>query len=309
MTNIATNIVPGAGGVSFNGLGNMTYDVSSNTFDFSNGGNGIQSIGVNVFKGSGSTGNFSGTIIGNTIGVSGVARSGSGPAASALNLDSQGTGISTVLIQGNTVFHYDEAGIRLNNVDGSSTLNAVVVGNTVAEPDPGAFAGLFVVAGADPTTDAGQVTNLQLGGGGANQNDFSAGDPNDLNDVFLQNGAGALNLSQGNSAALTVTQVFDDNNTPPDTTLATTDPGPPAIVVESADTVRLFRRSRSGEASLHRSTARSAASSVPAARRRIRRRPAKPGWRTRWVPSMRIPGHKANRHPDSVCLPPIQSTL
>jgi hypothetical protein len=238
VTNIATlaNIVPGGGGVSFNGLGNMTYDISNNTFDFSNGGDGIKSIGVNVFKGGGSTGNFSGTIIDNTIGATGVPGSGSGPAASALNLDSQGTGISTVLIQGNSVFGYDEAGIRLNNVDGSSVLNAVVVGNTVAEPDTNAFAGLFVVAGADPTTDSGQVTNLQLGGGGANQNDFSEGDPNDLNDVFLQNSAGALNLSQGNSAGLTVTQVFNDNNTPPATTLF----ADATIAVETDDTVRLI---------------------------------------------------------------------
>ena len=41
-------------------------------------------------------GNFAGTVINNNIGVSGVAKSGAGPAASGLNIDSQGTGTGTV---------------------------------------------------------------------------------------------------------------------------------------------------------------------------------------------------------------------
>ena len=42
---------------------------------------------------------------------------------------------------------------------------------------------------------------------------------------------------------------------------------------------------------------------------RVRRRPAKPGWRRPSAPSRRIPGRRANRHPDSVCSPQVGSTL
>jgi len=234
------NIVPGGGGVSFNGLGNMNFSILNSSFDFSNGGAGIKSIGLNIFKGGGSTGNFTGVVFNNSVGVSGVNDSGSGPAASALNVDSQGTGSFTLLLRNNSVFHYDEAGIRLNDVDGSSTFNAVVVGNTVSQPEPTAFSGLYVVAGADPGTDGSQITNLQLGGGAGFTNNFSAGDPANAADVFLQNSAGQLRLSQGNSSSGSVPTVFANNNPAAGTTFVTTDPGPPAIIVETADFVRLI---------------------------------------------------------------------
>ena len=233
------NIVSGGGGVSFNGLGNLNFAITDNDFDFSNGGAGIKSIGVDLFMGGGSTGSFTGIVTGNNIGVSGVANSGSGAAASALNIDSQGSGTFTVLVQDNDIVNYDEAGIRLNDTNGSSTLNAVLVGNTVDEPGANSFTGLFVNAGADPGTDSGQVTNLQLGGGAGFRNDFSNGDQFDFGDVYLFNTAGQLRLSQGDSAATDVPTVFDDNNTPPATMLFTTDPGPPAIIVETADIVRV----------------------------------------------------------------------
>ena len=231
------NIVPGGGGVSFNGLGNLNYSIRNNTFNFT----GSVSIGLNIFKGGGSTGTFAGTVANNTIGVSGVADSGSGPGASGLNVDSQGTGTSTIHVHNNDVYRYDEAGIRLNDVDGSSTFNAVLTDNSTSQPEPTAFAGLFVVAGADVGTDSSQVTNLQSGGGTGNLNDFSAGDPlNGALDAYLQNSAGQLRLSQGNSASTNVPTVFSNNNTPPATTLSTTDPGPPVIIVETSQFVRLI---------------------------------------------------------------------
>src|SRR6185295_978204 len=112
--------------------------------DFTNGVQDNKSIGLHIFKGSGSTGDFTGIVVNNNVGVSGVAKSGSGTAASGLNIDSQGSGTSTVLVQNNHVFHYDEAGIRLNDVDGNSTLNAVVVGNSTSQGDASAFAGLYI---------------------------------------------------------------------------------------------------------------------------------------------------------------------
>src|SRR5205085_1685674 len=124
----------------------------------------------------------------NTVGITGQAGSGGGfgTSASAINIDQQGTGTGTVLIKNNIIRRYSEAGIRINNVDnhsndatgnflGASTLNATVIGNTTTEPDsPNAFSGIFVVAGAGASTDSFSVTNLKMGGAGAEANNFSA---------------------------------------------------------------------------------------------------------------------------------------
>ena len=60
--------------------------------------------------------------------------------------------------------------------------------------------------------------NLKLGGAGAEQNNFTAGDPADFNDVFVFQGAapdGVFTLTQGNSASLDPTTVIINNNVSP----------------------------------------------------------------------------------------------
>ena len=172
VTNDHPQVVSGGGGIDIASQGNVNYDISNNSFDMhaADGGTGIRTNVITVFKGDGSTGNFDGTIAGNTIGVDGVAHSGSGTGADDIHVESQGTGTSTVLIKNNTVLQYDEAGIVLENVSGSSTLNATVIGNTATELNTtgNAFAGLWVVAGSGDPGDTGTV-NVKIGGAGAEQ--------------------------------------------------------------------------------------------------------------------------------------------
>jgi uncharacterized repeat protein (TIGR01451 family) len=202
------------------GLGNVTYEVACNKIANATG------IALLIFKGHNLAGtpaaNFTGTIFNNTVGITGQPGSGGGfgTSASAVNVDQQGTGTGTVLIKNNVIREYTEAGIRLNNIDNlgaATTLNATVVGNTVTEPDPNfAFAGIYVVAGASSSTDANSITNLKLGGGPGERNDFSQGDPNDFFDIFLDFPQGHFNLTQGVSSSADSTQVAIDNNTPPE---------------------------------------------------------------------------------------------
>jgi uncharacterized repeat protein (TIGR01451 family) len=239
-TNPQATQVNGASILTVAGLGNVTYEIACNKIANPNG------IALNVFKGHNAAGtpagNFTGTIFNNTIGNTGVANSGSGVAASALNVDQQGTGTHTVLIKNNVIRRYDEAGIRLDNVDNLnqlSTLNATVIGNTTTEADVDGFAGIWVNGGADPGTDSNSVTNLKLGGGAGERNDFSQGDPNDFNDIFLLTSAGQFNLTQGVSSSSDPTQVAIDNNTPPeptafaDSTIVNTAPALPPAINES----------------------------------------------------------------------------
>ena len=76
----------------------MTFDISGNTFNYSNSGSGIKGIALNVTREGGSTGTFTGLIVGNTIGADGVSFSGGG-LSSSLSLENAGADASTVLIQ------------------------------------------------------------------------------------------------------------------------------------------------------------------------------------------------------------------
>ncbi|MCA1817019.1 MAG: cadherin-like domain-containing protein [Acidobacteria bacterium] len=235
------------------GLGNMTYEVSCNKIANSLG------IALLIFKGRQLTGspgaNFVGTIFNNTIGISGQNSSGGGfgTSAAALNIDQQGTGTGTVLIKNNVIRQYTEEGIRLNNVDnhsndatgnflGASTLNATVIGNTTTEPaNVNAFAGIFVVAGAGASTDSFGVTNLKLGGAGAEANNFFDNNAA-TTDIFLQTPFGHFNLTKGQGSctgtgACAASVAVANNPTGPPTVFAdvnivvvnTTPTLPPAI--------------------------------------------------------------------------------
>jgi Big-like domain-containing protein/Calx-beta domain-containing protein len=222
VSNNHPNKVVAGGGAVFQSLGNFTYDISCNSFRDSNG------IGLNVFKlrpANGQTGGtMSGTIFNNTVGVTGVQNSGAADGASGINVEAQGNGVHTTLIKNNVIRNTGEAGIRTNVIDANTvapvtvTMNATVIGNVVAEPDPvNSFAGFFAVQGAVPGADANTTLNLKLGNAAvaAEKNNFNDGSAI-TNDVFLQRAAGAIgafNLSRAGSAAGTATQVVIDDNT------------------------------------------------------------------------------------------------
>jgi hypothetical protein len=112
-------------GASFDGT--LEYDISNNSVDGSNQGGAIQ-----VNKGSG-TATFSGQIINNTIGTSGVTLSGA-LQSSGIIIGARGLGGShTVKIDGNTVLQYDDRGIVLEAGGGTAALTAQVTNNTVSE--------------------------------------------------------------------------------------------------------------------------------------------------------------------------------
>ncbi|HET6670922.1 MAG TPA: Ig-like domain-containing protein, partial [Pyrinomonadaceae bacterium] len=220
VSNNHPNISVGAGGAAITGLGAVTYDVSCNSFRDSH------DIGLNLSKGRPSDGNaggnWSGTIFNNKVGVTGV---GSSAGFTGINVSARGNGTHTVLMKNNTVRNYDGGGIVLEVVDANTsapvqlTLNASLIGNLVAEPNAdSAFTGLFAVQGTVPGADVNTTLNLKLGGAGAEQNNFTAGDPADFNDVFVFQGAapeGDFNLTQGNSASLDPTTVIINNNVSP----------------------------------------------------------------------------------------------
>jgi uncharacterized repeat protein (TIGR01451 family) len=159
-------IVSGGGGTTFSGGGagsavNVTYRIANNTFRDALG------IAVNVSKGSGG-GSFTGSILNNQIGVSGLVNSGSAQASGIL-VASTGTGSHTTLIEGNTIRQYNEMGIYVRANDGSSAMNASIRNNTINQPAAFALNGLHLNIGG-VTGDSSQVCadigNNTLGGSG-----------------------------------------------------------------------------------------------------------------------------------------------
>src|SRR5205814_648199 len=93
------------------------------------------------------------------------------------------------------------AGIYMDNTDGNYAVNLNITGNTTAEPGPAAFAGLALAAGAPSSTDAIPVCANITG------NNFSAGDPNNANDVFLAVSTGGSSMRLPGYAGTTLSDV------------------------------------------------------------------------------------------------------
>ena len=208
------NQASGGGGLvlqSGTGASTVTYDISCNTFRDAIG------IGLLVSKGLGA-GTFTGSIINNTVGVSGVTDSGS-KQASGIKVKASGSGTHTSLVRNNAVVQTNEQGILIQNNDGSSVLNVSLFGNTVTEPGAFQFAGLNVDVGALGTDTS--TVNIVVGSfaTAADKNDFSTGDPFDFSDVnFSSFPATTINLSRNGSAGATAVAVIDDDNLNPATT-------------------------------------------------------------------------------------------
>jgi hypothetical protein len=237
--------VTGASIVTVASLGNTTYEVSCNKVANSLG-NALVLFKAKQPAGT-PAGTMSGTVFNNTVGITGQVNSGGGAGANGIEWDMQGTGTHTSLIKNNVIRNFGNAGISVSTVDNlnsTATANVTIIGNSTFEPNS-AFAGLLVVPGA-ANTDASQVTNIKIGGSGAEQNNFVNGDGSASDsggsgtDVFFNGFIGTANLSKGVSSSSTFSTVISDNNVNPvasqtanTVTLVSTVPALPAAINES----------------------------------------------------------------------------
>ena len=228
--------VSAGGGLNFQGAGTdslVTFNINGNSFRQGNGAVVPANVGRILTAGMVSgAGKFDGKFTNNTVGVSGIARSGGGNGADSLGLfasgdraaTTRGTGTtdSRFLIQNNIIKEYGQTGILISADSGgavnASVLDATVFGNTINEPDAagGAFAGIWANSGALPADT--NTVNIVIGSQAtaANKNTLQDSDPNDFSDVFLENdsGAGTFNLFRNGSAAGTEAGVIIDDNNP-----------------------------------------------------------------------------------------------
>ncbi len=126
--------------VAVGGAGDLTYNISDNTF---RGSKGTALLVSKAFGAPPGDGTMSGRIERNTIGLSGVANSGSSQ-GSGIEVLELARGGHTTLIKDNQIYRYSNFGI-LVTVGGASesntglthdgTMNATIQGNTIAEPN------------------------------------------------------------------------------------------------------------------------------------------------------------------------------
>ena len=207
-SNSHPNNVIGGGGMSFQTQGVYTFSVSGNTFRGANGS------AITLFKASAGT-LLSGSLANNTIGVTGVASSGSAT-GNGIFLSAAGSGSIVLALTNNQIRQYaGNAGIYMDNTDGNYKLDLTITGNTTAEPGAGAFAGLALTAGAPSSADDIDIC-AQIGGAGGLANDFSGGDPTNSNDIIVgvSTGPSSIRLPGygGSSLANVQTYLVNNNN-------------------------------------------------------------------------------------------------
>jgi hypothetical protein len=214
--NNPSNII-GGGSLTLATAGTMTFQVTGNTMRDANGS------AITLFKASALSGtpSMSGVFSSNTIGVSNVAGSGS-MTGNGIFVSAGGTGTMSYTITNNTILQYlGNAAIYADNTGGSYTANFTVTGNTAAQPGAGAFAGLAITNGSPGSADTINVC------ADIKNNDFSAGDPANANDIIVgASGAAAghtFNLPgyAGGANLANVQSFIQNNNLNPGTTAVT----------------------------------------------------------------------------------------
>ncbi len=151
LTNANPAIATGGGGVTIasNGTGNLTYDIETNTFRDAVG------TAVLLVKSTGAA-TMSGTFNANTIGVSGVANSGS-LEGDGLKVQTAGQGTMKAAITNNQIVQYNNFGIDLlaggSAAAQSGAFAVAVTGNTIAHP------------GTNVATQGIAKNGIQLNGG------------------------------------------------------------------------------------------------------------------------------------------------
>ena len=181
------------------GSGAMTYAVTGNTVRDSKG---TALFAGKQFGGGLGNGTMTGTIASNTIGVAGVANSGS-LAGSGIEVLVAATGAHTALVRNNTIRQYNAqgilvtAGIGVTPVAEDAALNVTIQGNTIAEPGtttpPSASRnGIQLNSGVDPA-DAYRVC-------------LNLGDPSDAAKRNTVTGSGADPAGLGNGSDIRLRQ-------------------------------------------------------------------------------------------------------
>jgi hypothetical protein len=211
--NNPSNII-GGGSLNLSTAGTMTFDVTGNTMRDANGS------AVTLFKAGALSGtpSMSGVFSNNTIGVNGVAGSGS-QTGNGIFVSAGGTGTMSYTITNNTILQYlGNAAIYADNTGGSYTANFTITGNTAAQPGAGALYALAITNGSPGSADTINVC------ADIKNNDFSAGDPANANDIIVgASGAAAghtFNLPgyAGGANLANVQSFIQNNNLNPGTT-------------------------------------------------------------------------------------------
>jgi large repetitive protein len=203
----------GGFGLKLADFAGMTFNVSGNSFRDANGSTIVLQMATPV-AGSTIATNLSGTINNNTIGVNGVADSGSKTGNGIfLSLGDNTTapkGQATFAITNNTIRNWHgNFGISADNTGGNYNLNATITGNTVLNPSASSFSGLGLAAGAPSSADDIDVCAAITG------NDFSASSPAAVNiDVLIgvSGSASSIRLPGYAGNNLNNVQTFVQNN-------------------------------------------------------------------------------------------------
>ena len=242
-------IIPGGGTLVTlrSGSGGNTT-AATTTYDIANNSNAVgglnanrfDTVGIFVAKGQ-DLGTMSGSIQNNTL------LGQTGKFSDGIFVRSAGGGTNTVLMQNNNITNWGNAGIHLQNNDGSTTMNATVYGNVVGAAGVAfPFAAFYADNGAT-ATDTTKM-NLVLGSATvpALQNTFThvAGA---VVDVSLSNfnANTTFNLSRNGSAGGTPQIVVQDDNVGSPTedhsggagtiTLVNTNPATPPVLAISVE--------------------------------------------------------------------------
>ncbi|MHC2338379.1 cadherin domain-containing protein [Bradyrhizobium sp. USDA 4454] len=179
------NITSGGGGITISSGGtndhaNLTFNIANNTMRDAVG----TALGISTGSGASS---FTGTIDSNTIGVAGVANSGS-VQGSDIGFVTMGGANSSVTITNNHLYQYNNDGIELQTGDavdgGNARLTAIVMGNTAS--NPGTFGNHGFELNAGTTAGDAQSVSLTLGGTGAQENQFLGSGANGGTDIRLR---------------------------------------------------------------------------------------------------------------------------
>jgi hypothetical protein len=194
--------------MTFATQGVYTFNCSGNSFRDANGS------AITLQKASAGT-SLRGILNNNTIGVTGIAGSGS-MTGNGIFFSFAGGGSIVLAITNNQIRRYNgNAGIFADNTGGNYGADLTFTGNLTAEPGMGAFAGLAMAAGAPTSMDDIDIC-ATIGGAGALRNDFSAGDPANANDIILGVSTGVSSIRLPGYAGTTLadvqTFVFNNNN-------------------------------------------------------------------------------------------------
>ena len=195
---------------------NVAFDLSNNPTVTGN-----RAIGINVFANANHTGTISGRIVNNVIGTAGTLSSGS-KIGEGMEIDNEGGGTVTFLIDGNTVQEVGDGtgtgfeGIYVNQAVTAGTTNATITNNTIDQiRDDRGINAQVVFAGATMCSDisGNTLTNIysstpirvRQNGGTHDVHQLDPAGPADPNRLDTANGltsgqvsvAGTINFNQG----------------------------------------------------------------------------------------------------------------